>query len=191
MKLLEKTVTLSFTTLFLYTLIGIIQHRTILYPFPFNEITFAFNGIISSILLFNSHKNISISLGICAILFFLSNEGYWSSILSYEQMEFFSKMMITDFCFFFFNLILLISSIYTLNQSKAHRLIPILFAGLILFGLIFNQIILLSIASFLCGISLHQINKEKSNTPNSIKAISILQLLLSFEWFMTYLTFNS
>jgi hypothetical protein len=114
----RKTITLLITTLIVYAVIGWIQTRQLIFPFPLNEVIFL---LIGGYFYFLTKDRWSLLLVVGACFFVGSNEFYWNLFLTSEQMVRFSKLLITDICLIFFYIIFIFNSIQTFRTSLATK----------------------------------------------------------------------
>ena len=173
----HKTITLLITTLIVYTLIGWIQTRQLIFPFPLNEAIFL---LIVGYFYFLTQDRWSLLLVIGGCFFVGSNEFYWDLFLSSEQMVQFSKLLITDSCLLIFYTIFIVNSIQTFKTrivtKHAILLQYILLVGLV-FGLFRNSSLVISCALLALSIVTHNVISKKSNALNFQYTLYLLTFL--------------
>ena len=173
----RKTITLLITTLIVYAVIGWIQTRQLIFPFPLNEVIFL---LIVGYFYFLTKDRWSLLLVVGACFFVGSNEFYWNLFLTSEQMVRFSKLLITDICLIFFYIIFIFNSIQTFRTSLATKrelfFNYTLLVGLVL-GLFLNSN--LAIASALLGLSIvtRIVISKNSDTLNFQYSLYLLTFL--------------
>ena len=151
----SRLLLLSVLTLIIYAVIGLIQHGSVVFPFPIND--FLFFIVVTQFTVWHYNKGtLTFTMFLAGLFGLLSNKTFWEIYMSIERLQDFLNYPWVLWFGLFNTICIIIGTVYLIRGQKSHYTSIITTTGIILFGAGFHtQIQLLSLLGFsLIGLAL-------------------------------------
>jgi hypothetical protein len=182
-----RVVALTSMTLLLYGLNTFFQTGTLVFPFPLNELFFIIAAIIIATLSFKEDIKLSVIGVVIGLFGVLSQEFYWSLVLSAEKMQVFSNGITKDLFLIGYYLSVLVWILFIFNKSRFNKSYFILISLILVY--LFSILYEVKIVELLVYISITVlIVKELNRFP--VMNLWILHLVLFIAKYWTLRFFN-
>lgn len=182
-----RVVALTSMTLLLYGLNTFFQTGTLVFPFPLNELFFIIAAIIIATLSFKEDIKLSVIGVVIGLFGVLSQEFYWSLVLSAEKMQVFSNGITKDLFLIGYYLSVLVWILFIFNKSRFNKSYFILISLILVY--LFSILYEIKIVELLVYISITVlIIKELNRFP--VMNLWILHLVLFITKYWSLGFFN-
>jgi hypothetical protein len=182
-----RVVALTSMTLLLYGLNTFFQTGTLVFPFPLNELFFIIAAIIIATLSFKEDIKLSVIGVVIGLFGVLSQEFYWSLVLSAEKMQVFSNGITKDLFLIGYYLSVLVWILFIFNKSRFNKSYFILISLILVY--LFSILYEVKIVELLVYISITVlIIKELNRFP--VMNLWILHLVLFITKYWSLGFFN-